>query len=280
MIVQLGGQTRSGSPRAWRTRACRSSACRRRRSTSPRIAAPSALLAEDGPAQPASTASPRVRRGDREIAERDRLPGAGAAVVRARRPRHGDRLRRRRAAAFIGAAPRSLRAPGARSTGSSTTRSRSTSTRSSTAPRMFLGGVMEHIEEAGIHSGDSSCALPPITLGATIDGSRRSRAIARGVGVWGLLNVQYALGPTCSTCWRPTRAPRAPCRSSPRRPRAAREAAAGDAGREPSPTLVVMPARATAEPAAGTPDRGQGAGDAVQPVPHPGVATSPCSARR
>src|SRR3954453_15668261 len=30
---------------------------------------------------------------------------------------------------------------------------------------MFLGGVMEHIEEAGIHSGDSSCALPPITLG-------------------------------------------------------------------------------------------------------------------
>ena len=60
---------------------------------------------------------------------------------------------------------------------------------------LFLGGVMEHIEEAGIHSGDSSCALPPITLGReTIDRIRQStEAIARGVGVRGLLNVQYAM---------------------------------------------------------------------------------------
>jgi carbamoyl-phosphate synthase large subunit len=60
---------------------------------------------------------------------------------------------------------------------------------------LYLGGVMEHIEEAGIHSGDSACALPPITLGrATIDEIRRStEAIASGVGVRGLLNVQYAL---------------------------------------------------------------------------------------
>jgi len=60
---------------------------------------------------------------------------------------------------------------------------------------LFLGGVMEHIEEAGIHSGDSACALPPITLGRTdIDRVRAStEAIARGVGVRGLLNVQYAL---------------------------------------------------------------------------------------
>jgi carbamoyl-phosphate synthase large subunit len=60
---------------------------------------------------------------------------------------------------------------------------------------LYLGGVMEHIEEAGIHSGDSACALPPITLGKTdIDRIRRStEAIARGVGVKGLLNVQYAL---------------------------------------------------------------------------------------
>jgi carbamoyl-phosphate synthase large subunit len=61
---------------------------------------------------------------------------------------------------------------------------------------LFLGGVMEHIEEAGIHSGDSSCALPPITLGEVE--IRRIReateAIARGVGVKGLLNIQYALG--------------------------------------------------------------------------------------
>ncbi|HEU4489251.1 MAG TPA: carbamoyl-phosphate synthase large subunit [Jiangellales bacterium] len=60
---------------------------------------------------------------------------------------------------------------------------------------LFLGGVMEHIEEAGIHSGDSACALPPITLGhdELVRVKRSTEAIARGVGVLGLLNVQYAL---------------------------------------------------------------------------------------
>src|SRR5690606_23177178 len=60
---------------------------------------------------------------------------------------------------------------------------------------VFIGGVMEHIEEAGVHSGDSSCALPPITLGRSVlERVRRStEAIAHGVGVRGLLNVQYAL---------------------------------------------------------------------------------------
>ncbi|HIW62684.1 MAG TPA: carbamoyl-phosphate synthase large subunit [Candidatus Stackebrandtia excrementipullorum] len=61
--------------------------------------------------------------------------------------------------------------------------------------QVYLGGIMEHIEEAGIHSGDSSCALPPITLGqATIEQIRRhTEALAHGIGVRGLLNVQYAL---------------------------------------------------------------------------------------
>ncbi|GHJ48531.1 carbamoyl-phosphate synthase large chain [Catellatospora sp. TT07R-123] len=60
---------------------------------------------------------------------------------------------------------------------------------------VYLGGVMEHIEEAGIHSGDSACALPPITLGSRHLAVVReyTEAIARGVGVRGLLNVQYAL---------------------------------------------------------------------------------------
>ena len=60
---------------------------------------------------------------------------------------------------------------------------------------VYLGGVMEHIEEAGIHSGDSACALPPVTLGRSdIEAVRRAtEAIAFGVGVVGLLNVQYAL---------------------------------------------------------------------------------------
>jgi carbamoyl-phosphate synthase large subunit len=61
---------------------------------------------------------------------------------------------------------------------------------------LFLGGVMEHIEEAGVHSGDSSCALPPITLGAAeIQRIREATlGIARGVGVRGLINIQFALG--------------------------------------------------------------------------------------
>ncbi|MGC4770946.1 carbamoyl-phosphate synthase large subunit [Micromonospora sp. DT44] len=60
---------------------------------------------------------------------------------------------------------------------------------------VYIGGVMEHIEEAGIHSGDSSCALPPITLAGShlAEVRRYTEAIARGVGVRGLLNVQYAL---------------------------------------------------------------------------------------
>lgn len=60
---------------------------------------------------------------------------------------------------------------------------------------IYLAGVMEHIEEAGIHSGDSACALPPMTLGAEdIENVRRStEALAHGIGVKGLMNVQYAL---------------------------------------------------------------------------------------
>ncbi|HEV2929861.1 MAG TPA: carbamoyl-phosphate synthase large subunit, partial [Propionibacteriaceae bacterium] len=56
---------------------------------------------------------------------------------------------------------------------------------------LYLGGVMEHIEEAGIHSGDSACALPPITLGAAVVQRIRTstEAIAAGVGVRGLINI-------------------------------------------------------------------------------------------
>ncbi|TWX40701.1 carbamoyl-phosphate synthase large subunit [Frigoribacterium sp. ACAM 257] len=60
---------------------------------------------------------------------------------------------------------------------------------------LYVGGVMEHIEEAGIHSGDSSCTLPPVTLGrGEIDRVREATlAIAEGIGVRGLLNVQFAI---------------------------------------------------------------------------------------
>lgn len=60
---------------------------------------------------------------------------------------------------------------------------------------VYLGGVMEHIEEAGVHSGDSACALPPMTLGPEdLEKVRASaEALAHGIGVQGLMNVQFAL---------------------------------------------------------------------------------------
>ena len=60
---------------------------------------------------------------------------------------------------------------------------------------MYLGGIMEHIEEAGIHSGDSACTLPPVTLGAEEIARVREYTLklAQGIGVRGLMNVQFAL---------------------------------------------------------------------------------------
>jgi carbamoyl-phosphate synthase large subunit len=58
-----------------------------------------------------------------------------------------------------------------------------------------IGGIMEHIEEAGIHSGDSACVLPPHTLDPAIQDEIRSatKAMAEELGVIGLMNVQYAV---------------------------------------------------------------------------------------
>ncbi len=60
---------------------------------------------------------------------------------------------------------------------------------------LYVGGVMEHIEEAGIHSGDSSCTLPPITLSESQIARVRdaTEMIAKGLGVVGLINVQFAI---------------------------------------------------------------------------------------
>jgi carbamoyl-phosphate synthase large subunit len=60
---------------------------------------------------------------------------------------------------------------------------------------VHVAGIMEHIEEAGIHSGDSACSLPPYSLGADIvaEIDRQTGALARALGVVGLMNVQYAV---------------------------------------------------------------------------------------
>jgi carbamoyl-phosphate synthase large subunit len=60
---------------------------------------------------------------------------------------------------------------------------------------VYVAGIMEHIEEAGIHSGDSACSLPPYTLSQELieEISRQTEAMARALGVVGLMNVQFAV---------------------------------------------------------------------------------------
>jgi len=60
---------------------------------------------------------------------------------------------------------------------------------------VLIGGIMEHIEQAGIHSGDSACALPPHTLSAATQDALREQiaTMARGLGVIGLMNTQFAI---------------------------------------------------------------------------------------
>src|SRR5205085_1757613 len=61
--------------------------------------------------------------------------------------------------------------------------------------RTFIGGVMEHIEQAGVHSGDSACSLPPYSLSkATVDElKKQTAAMAKALNVVGLMNVQFAI---------------------------------------------------------------------------------------
>ena len=61
--------------------------------------------------------------------------------------------------------------------------------------KVIIGGVMEHVEPAGIHSGDSACALPPYSIrpDQIEEVGRQSRALARELGVIGLMNVQFAI---------------------------------------------------------------------------------------
>ena len=60
---------------------------------------------------------------------------------------------------------------------------------------VYIGSVMQHIEEAGIHSGDSACSLPPVSLSTELQKQveEQTRTIALGLGVIGLLNIQYAI---------------------------------------------------------------------------------------
>ena len=84
---------------------------------------------------------------------------------------------------------------------------------------VWIGGIMQHVQEAGVHSGDSACVLPPHSLGRDmLDEIRRAtEGLAKALGVVGLVNVQYAVAEARCTSSRPTRARRGRCRSCPRR---------------------------------------------------------------
>jgi len=60
---------------------------------------------------------------------------------------------------------------------------------------VYIGSVMQHIEEAGIHSGDSACSLPPVSISEALqkEVKKQTSAIALGLGVVGLMNIQYAI---------------------------------------------------------------------------------------
>ena len=61
--------------------------------------------------------------------------------------------------------------------------------------RTLIGGVMQHVEEAGVHSGDSTCVIPTLSLGEQVEAEicRQTEAIAGALGVRGLINVQFAV---------------------------------------------------------------------------------------
>ena len=132
---------------------------------------------------------------------------------------------------------------------------------------VLIGGVMEHVEEAGVHSGDSACAIPPPSLSAeTIEGSHPHAPIADALDVNGLLNVQYAVkDEQVFVIEANPRARDGAVREQGHRC-AAREGRVP--GRCSGATLDELPRR---RPAASTgrrrPRRGEGGGPAVQPVP-------------
>ncbi len=83
---------------------------------------------------------------------------------------------------------------------------------------VVIGGIMEHIEQAGVHSGDSGCSLPPYTLSKAIQDEMREqvRKLALELGVVGLMNVQFAVKSDVIYLIEVTRAPPAQCLSFPR----------------------------------------------------------------
>ena len=155
--------------------------------------------------------------GGRGHRRRRRLPCGAAPLLRAGRARHGDRARPHWAAALH--PPRRCACPATRPDPDRPLPQRrdrgGRRLHLRTATTVYVAGVMEHIEEAGIHSGDSACSLPPYSLSARhrhgAEGADRGDGQG-ALGVVGLMNVQYAIkdGDDLRAGGQ-SRAPAAPC---------------------------------------------------------------------
>ena len=153
------------------------------------------LLQRSGPE--AAGQRHRPRRDEQALADRrtDRLPAGDPPLLRARRPRHGDRPRRRPA--------RPLHRDAVQVSGDSPVLLDSYLSDAievdvdalSRRQDVHVAGVMEHIEEAGVHSGDSACCLPPHSLApeTVAELKRQTGAMALALNVVGLMNVQFAI---------------------------------------------------------------------------------------
>ena len=152
-----------------------------------------ALLDELGYKAPPYASATSVGRGARERRV-GRLPAARAPLLRARGAGDGDRL--------LAGGPRRLPAPRGGADGGRIYLDRFLEDSLEVdvdalcdREQVWIGGIMQHVEEAGVHSGDSACVLPPHSLGEEMLEQIRAatRDIALAIGVVGLLNVQFAI---------------------------------------------------------------------------------------
>ena len=84
--------------------------------------------------------------------------------------------------------------------------------------QVIIGGIMEHVEQAGVHSGDSACSLPPYSLSEKMQDELRSQSVqmAKALGVVGLMNVQFAIQGETVFVLEVNPAHRVPCLSFPK----------------------------------------------------------------
>ena len=181
------GRRRSSSRAGSSSWACRSSARARPRSTSPRIASASATCS------PSSACARRTGRSQATRRRPSRPPSASATRCSCGRPTCS-------AAGRCASATRPRTCARRRSPNTLVDRFVEDAVEVDVdavgdGHDAIVAAVMEHVEEAGVHSGDSACVIPPLSIGPELEAEirRQTELLVRGLGVQGLCNVQFAL---------------------------------------------------------------------------------------